>query len=282
MGGQANTELHRQINATIDRDPNRRTAIRRVRNIFDATPDEVRQAGEHWYDNVHEAAAKAANVTPGRTVKHAAGLVAAVSPNMDWEKNNINAFDEVSSLSGRQWQAISRSVAAGHRTDEAREALRGMSISTAPDSNLLKAHRIWDLGEDFEDVLPRNGAPKTNSFAHNIWQPHVAGPVTIDGRQADITVDAMRPWAMGRGIYSAALKTGKQTRYEAYEDHVRGATDAINRSSGTHLLPHQVQAVVWEGAKPIERGFDPNRKKADARTGQSYQRRLSAFQAGQA
>lgn len=261
--------------STVDRDPTRRTMVRRLRNIYEATPDEVREAGENWYGNVHDAVHKAVSATPGRTMLHGAGVVAAVSPNMDWERNNINAFDELSSLSGRQWDAVHRSAAApGPRTDAAREALHGLSISSASDRNLMKAHRIWVAGENPDEVLPRSTAPKTNSFMHNIASPHVAGPVTSDGRHSDILADGMRPWEYDRGISSGANKRGTPTRYERYEDATRAA------AKGAGILPHQMQAVVWEQGKRIERGFDPTRSKGDVRVGQSYQKRQASFNEG--
>ena len=261
----------------VNLDPTRRTAVRRLRNIYEATPDEVRQAGLDWYGKVHDAALNGLrdNPAPGRTIRHAAGVIAAVSPNMDWEKSNIGAFDEISSLSGHQWDAIRTSARGKSRSDEARDALQGLSISKASDSALMKAHRIWVGGEDFDRVLDRRGAPKTNSFAHNILNPGQPGPVTVDGRHADIIADSMRKWeSSGRGISSASTKTGKVTRYEDYENHTRAA------ARGYGILPHQLQAVVWEQGKRIERGFDPTRQKGDPRVGQSYQRRLSEFQAG--
>lgn len=267
--------------STIQKDPTRRTMVRRLRNIYEATPDEVREAGMTWYDKVHDASLKALPGT-GRSIAHAAGVVAAVSPNMDWERNNINAFDEISSLGSRQWKAIERSASQPKqdngrrpgRTDEAREALQGLSISSAGDRNLLKAKRIWVDGEDPEDVLDRRTAPKTHSFMHNIISPQVSGHVTTDGRHADILTDGMRPWEYDRGISSAATKTGKATRYEQYEDATRSAA----RSAG--VLPHQVQAIIWEQGKRIERGFDPTRSKGDIRAGQSYQKRQSSFDEG--
>jgi hypothetical protein len=143
----------------------------------------------------------------------------------------------------------------------------------------VKAHRIWNLNENPEDVLPRRTAPKTNSFWHNMTSPQVRGHVTNDGRAADQVVDAMRDWEQSRGISSAALKTGKQTRYENYEEaHVRAA-DSL-KAMGLTVLPHQVQAVNWELGKHIERQFDPARSQGDVRTGQSYQHRLNEFRAG--
>lgn len=274
--------------ASINIDPSRRVAVRRMRNIYEAAPDDIREAGINWYGNVHDAAMKAARDT-GRTTRQAAGVVAAVSPNMDWEQNNINAFHEIDTLTPEHWDAIRRSesqprvlnskgkLTKAPRTQEVKDILSGMSLSTTTDGNLLKAHRIWAGGEDPDQVLPRSSAPKTNSFFHNINAPHLAGPVTVDGRHSDLIVDAMRPWSgagSNRGIGSAATKTGKVTRYEDYEEHTRVAAGRYG------LLPHQMQAVVWEAAKPIERGFDSSRKQGDARTGQSYQGRLREFMAG--
>ena len=265
--------------AHIDKDPDPRVAATRVRNVAllakNQFPD-IYNEGKSWYENVNAAAAKGAAGMSGRTTKHAAGVISAVSPNMDWDRNNIDAFDELSSLSGKQWSAIRKSARTeGGRTDEAKSALSGLSVSSATDAGLIKAHRIWHGGEDFEDVLSRQTSPKTNSFAHNIWKPHESGHVTADGRHSDIIVDSMRPWELGsRGISSAALKTGKQTRYEDYEHATRIAAKSLN------LLPHEAQAIAWEMGKRVERNFNPDRKQGDARRGQSYSGRMDEFSQG--
>lgn len=267
-------------------DPTHRTMVRRLRNIYEATPDEVREAGHNWYANVHDAAQKAAR-EGGKTTRQAAGVVAAVSPNMDWERNNIHAFHEIDQLTPEHWDAITRSnnqprvvkadgsTAKARRSDEVKDILQGMSISTSPDSNLLKAHRIWHGGEDPENVLVRQSAPKTNTFFRNINEPHRDNGSTVDGRHADLIVDAMRPWTSGRGIQSASLKTGKPTRYENYSD----ATASAAKRYG--ILPHQLQAVDWEMGKVLERNNDPSRKQGDERTGQRYSARLAEFLSAQ-
>lgn len=262
----------------VNVDPSARTVERRLRNIYEASPDDVREAGMNWYGNVHDAAQKAAR-SAGRTTRQAAGVVAAVSPNMDWEKNNINAFEEIDQLRPEHWDTIRESARAGNRTQAAKDILQGYSLSASTDKGLIKAHRIWHGGEDPEAVLDRRTAPKTNSFFRNINEPHREGAVTVDGRHSDLIVDAMRPWSgpgSGRGISSAATKTGKETRYERYEEHTRRTA----RRAG--ILPQQLQAVVWETAKPIERGFNPSRTKGDPRRGQSYQGRLREFHGGRA
>lgn len=263
-GGAISTSLTR----AVDPDPTTRTAMRRLRNIYEAAPDDVRSAGMAWYSNVHDAAQKAAK-EHGRSTRQAAGVVSAVSPNMDWERNNINAFDELDELASRRgWDVIRRSAATeGGRTREAKDVLRGLSLSAADDNALLRADRIWNGGEDPDEVLVRKSAPKTNSFYHNILEPHKAEHVTVDGRHADIIADAMRPWGMGRGI-SSANSTRGMTRYERYSD----VTSRVAKQMG--VLPHELQAVAWEHGKQVERGYDPKRKQGDMRIGQSYQARL--------
>lgn len=263
--------------SAADKDPQYRTVSRRLRNMYEAAPDEVKQAGHDWYPKVNKAVTSAVSGT-SKSVRAGAGVVAAVSPNMDWERDNIAAFDELSSLKGRQWEAIHDSAKQGTRTKAAADILQGMGLAKAPDSNLVKAHRIWHGGEDFEDVLSRRTAPKTNSFARNIADPSTSRDVTVDGRHADIVVDSMRPWknsgVSNRGISSANLAKGGSTRYENYEAQTARVADSLE------IPPHALQATVWEMGKSVERGFNPDRKQGDMRRGQSYSGRLSEFTSG--
>lgn len=250
-----------------------KAAVQNIHNLYNATPEQVRRTGAQWYDRVHEATAKGVR-NRGLSVRQGAGMVAAVSPNMDWERNNIGAFKELTSLTGHHWTAIAASAAAGGgRSSEARRVLQGLSISTSTDAGLMKAHRIMQ-GEDNDVVLSRRTAPKTNAFAHNIEHPDVAGHVTIDGRAHDIAANRLQPWTSSRGINSAALVTGKTTRYEHFENAYRAATQSIAEQHDHLLLPHQLQAVTWEGGKMMERAgvtkSGKPRKVGVARTGQPY------------
>lgn len=265
----------------VNIDPSMRTMMRRTRNIYHAAPDDIKEVGMQWYGKVHNAAQKAVRGVPGRDVTHAAGVIAAVSPNMDWERDNIAAFDELKGLSGRQWEAIHDSASQAPiigtdgkrrkapRSEAAEEALNGLGLAKAPDSNLVKAHRIWIKGENTNLVIPRRTAPKTNSFADNIARPNESKAVTVDGRDSDMTVDAARPWKSARGISSAALKNGKQSRYEQYEE----STQRVAEKEG--IRPNQLQAIKWEMGKRIERDYDPDRVQGSARRGQSYQQSLA-------
>lgn len=243
-----------------------RLAAGNIAHMYDTAPKHIQETGRLWYPKVHEATAKGARQM-GMSIDHAAGLVAAVSPNMDWEKSNIGAFKELHTLKPEQWDAVHRSAAApGGRSREAKSALRGLSISSAPDSNLVKAHRIMG-GEHPDDVLNLRTAPKTNSFFHNIADPSNPHHVTVDGRHNDIATNTLRPWKTGRGIGSAGLKRGT-SRYEHFANATKNAAQAVG------VEPSTMQAVSWEHGRHLERTgltkAGTPRKVGVRRTGQGY------------
>lgn len=224
-----------------------------------ATPQQV-EDGRLWYPKVNEAVAKGIRGTSMSPI-HGAGIVAAVSPNMDWEKRNIDAFKELGSLRESDWHNI--------LVNKDRSSIQGMGINSASDSNLLKAYRI-QRGEHPDEVLPRQTAPKTNAFAHNInLEPD---HVTIDGRAHDIAANRMQGWEQGRGIGSASLKTGKTTRYEHFEQAYQNAAKSLG------MTGYETQAVTWVRGKAEERmGTTKSgqpRQQGPARRGQSYDQHL--------
>ena len=271
--------------ADINIDPPPRYAMTRVRNMYVATKEaypDLHEEGMQWYNNVHDAIRKS-----GLGVHRGAGIVAAVSPNMDFETNNIKALDDIQNLGRRDWKMINDTAGMKKRPAEVAAMLseKAPSLGHAPASGVVKAGRILH-GENYNDVLEPQSAPKTNAFAHNLEHPEVFGKTTIDGRQADIVVDAMRPWGSpknkdgkypegtpkpNRNIGSADLKSGKETRYERYQ----GYHSTVAHELG--IKPHELQAVTWTMGKQVERKFDPARSKGDPRRGQSYQNRVNHF-----
>jgi hypothetical protein len=242
-------------------------SVENVKRVHDLASPETARKGKDWYGTVHEAVSKGIKGT-SLDIHRGAGVVAAVSPNMDWEKRNIDAFHEIKHLKPADWAAIHTSAASKiGRTPEAEDVLKGLSISAATDSGLVKAHRLIQ-GEDVDSVLRRQTAPKTNAFAHNIAEPDHAGHVTIDGRAHDIAANRLQGWTQQRGIGSAGLKTGKTTRYEHFENAYR--TAAGERG----VLPHEMQAITWEQGKTMERAGTTKagtpRKVGVRRAGQPY------------
>ena len=237
------------------------------------------ESGRLWYPKVNEAVTK--GIGSGRSAflrghenRHLAGsgLVAAVSPNMDWERSNIDAFGELRSLKSHHWDAIMaapsqheegrKSAGGERRLQAAKDAVQGMSIASASISNLQKAGRIV-RGESVADVLDPRTAPKTFNFAHNIHDPHDLTYATIDGRAFDTLTNRVRPWETGRGISSSHLTRGT-SRYE----HAVGIFQGVGSSFG--VPASEVQAVAWEHVKQNLERKGGTRKQGPERLGQPY------------
>jgi hypothetical protein len=239
----------------------KQAAIRNfVHSIETAHPDALR-SGRNWYPAVHDAVAKGirGNFLSAQPDRHLAGsaLVAAVSPNMDWERNNIGAFDELKGLDSEQWGAIARGG------KHARAAVEGLSIAAAGTKNLQKAHRIV-MGEDPNSVLDERSAPKTHNFMHNIHNPENPAYATVDGRAFDTMTNRVRGWEVGRGIQTAQGARGVPTRYE----HARHVMQVA--AAGFGMSPSEAQAVSWEHVKQHVERLGGERKQGPARLGQPY------------
>lgn len=217
-------------------DENRDEVIARLQGWARTAPRHVRVAGRAWYEEAYAVADGVAGLLR-ITIDQAAGVLAAISPQMDASENFKH--DVVDIISGKRRRVPQRQL------DKVNAILRGA---------------------DPEDALPRCTSPKTNSFYRNILGDRSV--VTIDGRMADMITDKMLAWEANRGIANACNKRGGLTRYEQYEQLVIDAAKPL-RWSG-----FQLQAVLWLEAKRWEthgltaRGLP--RKQGPARVGQSY------------
>ena len=291
------------------KDPNPRWAARRLRNLFRDAPDHVVSDALTWYDQAHETAARGARQM-GLSTHQGAGIMAAISPGSEYSGTNVPAFHELGVLRDTHGlmdivrdSAVgigTKSPEGGHRSLEADEVLQKYAphLRATSDAAIMKADRIAS-GERWEDVLPRDSAPKTHSFATNIEHPDRDSYVTVDGRHSDILVDRMRPWREGqpvdingqkvdskydpnyfgktpyRGIGGREAKSGlPPKRYRDMEE----VTQRVAHSLG--ILPHQLQAAVWVHAKGLETGYNHDRDQGDTRILQSYQSRNQAFSEG--
>jgi hypothetical protein len=242
----------------LDHGANRHIAMSNViHSIENASPREV-AAGKIWYPSVHDAVSKAVS---GGFLSNASdphlsgsGLVAAVSPNMDWEESNIHALDELKRLKPHQWDDII------NNRPGAREHVKGLSVSRAPTHALITAGRLIQ-GEDPEAVMH---GPKTYNFMHNIHDPSDPRFLTVDGRAYDVATNRLRPWESGRGIDSFRTKTGKVTRYE----HMQNIYTAVANAMG--LLPSESQAISWVHMKHGIEQLNETRGSGPTRVGQAY------------
>ncbi len=251
-----------------------------VHSIESASPEHV-EFGKLWYPKVHEAVSKGISgrgtkgFLSGQADRHLAGsaLVAAVSPNMDWDRANIDAMGEMASLKSHHWDTImaargGSSRAARRSQAAASDVVRGMSISAAPIRNLQKAGRIVG-GEDPESVIRMSSAPKTHSFMHNIADPANPHHVTVDGRAFDTLTNRMRPWETNRGIGGSTKAKSPPGRY------VDAASIFQHVGGEMGLDPSATQAISWSHVKygleqsgVTKRGTP--RTQGPARVGQPY------------
>lgn len=181
--------------------------VQNISNVYHATPAQLRESARPWYEQVNEGVARGVRGT-SMTPRQGAGLVAAVSPAMDFEARNIHAFSDFGRLKQKHWDVIHASNAEAERkraenrpvraanaaekkaakkegrdpqyqplphatagrSPEAAALLKGTSLSHTSDRFLIEGHRIMS-GEDFADVMPRTSSPKRNAFGEAIDDP---------------------------------------------------------------------------------------------------------------
>lgn len=245
-----------------------RNAVRNTANMIVSASDSLAEQGLNWYPRVHDVA-MAQGRGVGLGIHAASGVVAAVSPSMDFENQNIHAVTDLAGLSTPEWDMISRSneqmvqspatgrMVSAPRDPEVGAMLkeRAPNVAAATDANLMKANAIF-RGGDYDEVMPRRTSPKTNAFAHTIEDPGLTTHsfVTIDGRQSDIAANQMRPWKQDRRIDSAALASGKPTRYEDNEAVVHAGTEVAGAMDPRFRDANAAggQATSWMVGKAME------------------------------
>lgn len=166
-----------------------------------ATPDDLAR-GKDWYATAH----RIAHGLGGGNVHLGAGVLAALSPNMDWDKNIEGAHHVVKT--GGPWH---------HQTAD----------------NNTKALRIL-AGENPTDVL---GGYKVKNFYHNIVNPEDPGAVTIDKHAHDIA-RGMPPGYRRKEDLDLGLSS--KNRYDHFVHAYATATHRLGEQ-----IPSQVQAVTW-------------------------------------
>jgi hypothetical protein len=178
-----------------------------VQNIvsrYRSASPEFLKGGSEWYERAHDEAKK---VGKGN-VERGAGLIAALSPQMSWDRNVSMAHELVKT---------------------------GQASHT--DDNLQKAIRIQDGAHPLE-VL---GGHKVRSFYHNIVDPSNPDPVTIDRHAHDIAVgNPFKGSGGGSRAKSPDLGLGAMGRYKHFENAYKTASGHLDVG-----IPNRVQAVTW-------------------------------------
>lgn len=116
---------------------------RRIERVLDAATEQQKQHGLSWYDDAYRFAESVA-ASSGYCVTQVVGVIAALSPQIEWERNKRIAHD----------------------------FCHGQHVPDQTRSNLRKAERILS-GESPEAVLASKwGYKKTLSFYHCIMGRH--------------------------------------------------------------------------------------------------------------
>lgn len=160
------------------------------------------EAGMAWYADAH---ALASRLNPA-DVSGAAGVIAALSPMMPWDRNMMLAA-----------RAYEDGTASG--------ALYG---------NVAKANAIL-AGSNPLDVL---GGDKVRNFYAAIADPTSKSAVCIDRHAFDIAVGRVT-----NNESRAAL--GRKGIYERFANAYRRAARVLSKETGMDVTPSQVQAVTW-------------------------------------
>lgn len=156
-----------------------RTIVHNYNRMWHAATPEQRRKGREFYPKAYDLATHLQHQVGGISHLAASGMVAALSPNEDWEQNVAGA-KMLTSLTPEEWDVIHRSAgpegAKPHaRSPEATALLKGTPLAGAYDNQLVKAHRLMN-GEDVNDVIRRHTSPKTHSFTRNIEDPEGKDP----------------------------------------------------------------------------------------------------------
>lgn len=166
--------------------PARDTLAQNILATYAWANDAHKREGSVWYQSAHTFA-RGLSERYGITLEQAAGVIAALSPQLSWSRN-MTCADEII------------------RTGDTRGVL-GLSKRNAR-AILAGAHPL--------DVL--NG-PKTRAFFDNILRPTASHAVTVDVHATDV--------ALGSRGASRGLHLDRGGRYDAIADAYRSAADSL-------------------------------------------------------
>lgn len=191
--------------------------VERILFVYGQAEPIEQTAGLRWYDSAHLFAAGLARSTAGRryrlSVRRAAGIIAALSPQKGWQLNQALADDLV-------------------RTETCGQTER----------NVWKARSIL-FGEDPTTVLaPPNPARitgrKVRSFFDNIVDPKRSTAVTVDRHALDIVT----------ATYGNTISLDDAGRYDRVADAYRDAAALVGLRP--HEI-QAITWVTWRRVKGI-------------------------------
>lgn len=198
----------------------------------------------------------------------AAGVLARLSPQTEWETNvrqaheafgmHENATQALSNVQNNVRDPSGKPNAKGEfpRVQVRDDAGSKMELNKQPNDAIRKAHEIATgkaQAEDYVAMDPTHRV-KIGSFAHNIEHPDTSPHTTVDFRAHDIAQGQLLSTSTDRGL-SASPKAVKRDlkgrRYDMFEEAHNRAAGVINeqhadrRQQSQPIQPKQVQGVTW-------------------------------------
>jgi hypothetical protein len=227
--------------------------------------------GRDWYPVALDDTRKAFGVDDGDALNRAVAAVSFLSEAEEWSTNVYKArriLDLAGDVSDDDFQAwlrngvtpdaydtkIARHKYAGTRAKEHQRRFNEIweTVKKGPpgeggfkvdETTMKKVLRLYGGVEPVEDVFRSTKARKQKNFYLNIRYPDGEWPVTID-RHAYDAFYGMDAGVQDRPI-DAAIGDGDQA-YDVIADTYRAVARELSEETGEQVLPHQVQAVVWE------------------------------------
>jgi hypothetical protein len=192
-----------------------------IGTFFLGSPSQV-ESGATWYERANDECHRLWQ-SHNISLRDAAGVIAALSPNNAWDRNVADAH------------ALCAAYFAGDGASDARQ----VKVCTF-NGNKEKAIQILD-GADPMDVL---GGLKVRAFFQCILGDERA--VCVDGHAFSI-------WS-GERVATSATPSISAKLYGAIAADYITATDLINSIHGTNYTPAQVQAITWVVHRDLYKG----------------------------
>lgn len=235
-------------------------AVQNIRNIYEATPEEVRRSAHEWYPQAHQ---EAVHIGRGSAAQ-GAGIISALSPSTDWDLNRfmghqlsgMSSADEAAIRSGDR-SVITRSPLNHQSTENIVKAL-DIRAGADPFEALLSPATYDESVKDESGRVLKNEAGKRVTtrqvagyvpmkrwnFARNIAVPEDPDAVTIDTHAHDIAYGSKLPYKFSRGLSPVSHvvdgnRVASQGRYGQLADAYRAARMGYTGTA------HEMQAATW-------------------------------------
>jgi hypothetical protein len=199
-----------------------RNQVKNILNIFNQATDTEITNGQYWYLSAHQFCVglmyAVQKVKGYHDIKefNIAGIVAALSPGVNWDRNKMDATD-----------LVMRYLVKGKKVNPYR-------YGTYP-ANIKKAEAIFKaktVDEVAKIIMGKSGL-KTHAFFHNIMLD-MSNHVTVD-RHA---------YKAANNIWEGGAVSMHAKRYKDTEQAYMLAQDTL-KDHNEPILPAQLQAIVW-------------------------------------